>query len=593
MRMPKTAAGRAGPAGSGPAAGGPAEAATLPGRLRDRARELPGLARRNWLMTALLVAGLVLRVLAQITYRPALLYIDTLKYLYNAWPGTDPLGYKGVLKAILLVGNLQWVTAIQHVVGLGMGVAIYAVLRRRGVPRWLAAIAAAPVLLDAYELQNEQTIMPDVWFDALMVAALVVLLWQPRPSRRAIIGAGLALGLSVTIGQATEILILPVVIYLAIAVAGWWSKVRAVALMCVAFIVPILLYMSLSAAFSGHFWLSRAGTSQLYGRVAEAADCATLRIPSYERPLCPTAKQKALGADSLDHEASSPLQLYVAPAGMDQSKIISSFIKAVMVQQPLRVLEGTATDSARLFAVNRVTIPGDTPISRWQFQTSYPSLENYIRTNPQGVIILGLRVQNPPPDYVYQPLNPAYGGKAMVIRPLADFLHAYQLDGGYTPGPLYLAATVLGLLGTLSVIRRRRRSPDSPSTLLRPDGQLALACCLFFLSGAAILLFSDFTEFSWRYQLPAIMTLPPAGALGLAAIIARISRRKLAVDGPGDTDGPDAPGTAGTGTRPPGMRAAPDDSPPEGGAAGNGAAGNGAPEEAAPGATPGRATPTR
>jgi hypothetical protein len=591
MRMPKTAAGRAGSPDPGPAASGPAEAATLPGRLAARARQLPALALRNWLMTLLLLAGLVLRVLAQITYRPALLYIDTLKYLYNAWPGTDPLGYKGILKAILLVGDLQWVTAIQHLVGLGMGVAIYAVLRRRGVPRWLSAIAAAPVLLDAYELQNEQTIMPDVWFDALMVVALVVLLWQPRPTRRAIIGAGIALGLSVTIGQATEILILPVVIYLAIAVAGWWRKIRAVALMCVAFIVPILLYMSLSAAFSGHFWLSRAGTSQLYGRVAEAADCATLNIPSYERPLCPTAKQKALGADGLDHDASSPLQLYVAPAAMDQSKVISSFIHAVMVQQPLRVLQGTATDSARLFAVNRVTIPGDTPISRWQFQTGYPNLENYIRTNAQGVIILGLRVQNPPPDYVYQPLNPAYGGKAQVIRPLADFLHAYQLDGGYTPGPLYLAATVLGLLGTLSVIRRRRRSPDSPSTLLRPDGQLALACCLFFLSGAAILLFSDFTEFSWRYQLPAIMTLPPAGALGLAAIIARISRRSPAPEGA--ADGPDAPDAAGAGARPPSMRTAPDDSPPEGSAAGNGAAANGAPEEATPGASPGRAAPTR
>jgi hypothetical protein len=610
MRMPKTAAGQAGSPGSGPATAGSAEAAALPGRLRGHARQLPALARRNWLFTVLLAAGLVLRVLAQITYRPALLYIDTLKYLYNAWPGTDPLGYKGVLKAILLVGNLQWVTAIQHLVGLGMGVAIYAVLRRRGVPRWLAALAAAPVLLDAYELQNEQTIMPDVWFDALMVVALVVLLWQPRPTRRAIAAAGIALGLSVTIGQATEILILPAVIYLAVAVGGWWHKVRAVALMCVAFVLPILLYMSLSAAFNGHFWLSRAGTSQLYGRAAEAADCATLRIPAYERPLCPTAKQKALGADSLDHQASSPLQLYVAPVGMDQSKVISSFIKAVMVQQPLRVVEGTFTDAARLFTVNRVTIPGDTPISRWQFQTSYPSYQNYVRTNAQNVIILGLKVQNPPPNYVYVPLNPAYGGKASVIRPLADFLHAYQLDGGYTPGPLYLAATVLGLIGTLSLIRRKRRSA------IAADHQLALACCLFFLSAAAILLFSDFTEFSWRYQLPAIMTLPPAGALGLAVILTKISSRRkpaAAASGPADTTANAADSTAsmadstgntanstmstaadtanaGDGTansadsavaadtRPPTMRTAPDDS---------------APEEAAPGTAPGRATPTR
>jgi hypothetical protein len=579
MRMPKTATGQADSPGPGPAAAGSAGAAALGARLRggvrDVVRQAVPVARRNWLMTVLLAAGLVLRVLAQITYRPALLYIDTLKYLYNAWPGTDPLGYKGVLKAILLVGNLQVVTAVQHLVGLAMAVAIYAVLRRRGVPRWLAALAAAPVLLDAYELQNEQTIMPDVWFDALMVLTLVVLLWHPRPTRRTIVVAGIALGLSVTVGQATEILLLPVVIYVVIAVRGRWHKIRSAALMVVAFVLPILVYMSLSAAFSGHFWLSRAGTSTLYGRVAEAADCSTLNIPSYERSLCPTARQKALGTDGLDHDASSPLQLYVAPPGMSQSRVISSFIHAVVVQQPLRVLEGTAADAARLFAVTRVTSPGDTPISRWQFQTSYPSYQNYIRTNPDGVIILGLKVNNPPPDFIYQPLNPAMGGKAQVIRPLAVFLHAYQLDGGYTPGPLYLVATVLGLIGTLGLIRfrgRRRRSAPDPAGAVPPDRQLALACCLFFMSAVAVLVFSDITEFSWRYQLPAVMTLPPAGALGLAVILARIRRhrgRELAA-GPA--------GTLAAGARPPAMRAAPDES---------------SPDTATPGTTPGQATPTR
>jgi hypothetical protein len=33
-----------------------------------------------------------------------------------------------------------------------------------------------------------------------------------------------------------------------------------------------------------------------------------------------------------------------------------------------------------------------------------------------------------------------------------------------------------------------------------------------------LLLASDAFEFSWRYQLPALVTLPPAGALGIVAI---------------------------------------------------------------------------
>ena len=39
-----------------------------------------------------------------------------------------------------------------------------------------------------------------------------------------------------------------------------------------------------------------------------------------------------------------------------------------------------------------------------------------------------------------------------------------------------------------------------------------------FTSAAAVLLVSDAFEFSWRYQLPALVTLPPAAALALTAL---------------------------------------------------------------------------
>ena len=63
-----------------------------------------------------------------------------------------------------------------------MAVALYAVLLRRGAPRWVATLAAAPVLLDAYQLQLEQTIMPDVLFETMIAAGLVVLLWRRGPT---------------------------------------------------------------------------------------------------------------------------------------------------------------------------------------------------------------------------------------------------------------------------------------------------------------------------------------------------------------------------------------------------------------------------
>ena len=40
------------------------------------------LLRRHWLLTVLLTAGLILRILAQAAYRPALLFSDSVRYLY-------------------------------------------------------------------------------------------------------------------------------------------------------------------------------------------------------------------------------------------------------------------------------------------------------------------------------------------------------------------------------------------------------------------------------------------------------------------------------------------------------------------------------
>jgi hypothetical protein len=55
------------------------------------------------------------------------------------------------------------------------------------------------------------------------------------------------------------------------------------------------------------------------------------------------------------------------------------------------------------------------------------------------------------------------------------------------------------------------------------DRDAARACAFVLGSGIVVLLLADTFEFSWRYQLPAVVTLPPAGALGLL-VIARYLR---------------------------------------------------------------------
>jgi hypothetical protein len=209
------------------------------------------------------------------------------------------------------------------------------------------------------------------------------------------------------------------------------------------------------------------------------------------------------------------------------------------MQQPLRVLSAYAADVVRLFAVHRATGPGDTPVSRWQFQTSYPTYQRYIRVSPHNVIVVGLKLQDTPTaNYIYKPLDPSLGGKATVLRPLAAFLRSYQLDGGYTPGPVYLAAILVGLLGALSLARRGTPGGTENARAGPAARDLALACCLFVITAVVILLASDIPEFSWRYQLPALVTLPPAGALGIAVILAQVRSRRSLRAAAGSRPGP-------------------------------------------------------
>ena len=287
-----------------------------PGRWRAAAARL---VRRHWLALLLLAAGLVLRVLVQFAYRPALFYIDTSRYLYDA-QGMDPVGYKGPLRAILYVANFGAVAAVQHLLGLAMAVVIYVLLLRRGVSRWLAALAIAPVLLDAYQLQTEQAIMPGTWFEALIVAGLAILLWRPGPGWRPAVAAGVVLGTSATFAQVGEAMILPGVIYLLAAGGGWRRAAGRAAVFCAAFVLPIVAYCTVSYLVAGDFFLSHTGVTSFYGRAAAAADCATIRLPASERGMCPTPAQQARGPDWLEYEPGSPIRpvLRAPAAGRDR-----------------------------------------------------------------------------------------------------------------------------------------------------------------------------------------------------------------------------------------------------------------------------------
>jgi hypothetical protein len=496
-------------------------------------------------------AGLALRVLAELAYRPALLYIDSAKYLAGA-DGSEPEGYRVLLRLLDPLGGFGLVTAVQHGFGLAMAGAGYALLIRRRVPRWLAALAVAPVLLDAYQLQLEQTIMPDAAFETMITAGLVLLLWRRRPGLPLVAAGALVLGAATTIREVGAVLIVPVVIFALLIVPSplttrrWRRRAGWAALAGACFALPLVGYMTAAYGVAGHFGLARNGPGPEYGRAAAAADCATLKVPADERALCPSPALTLTlgGVDGLLNNSQSPGLSVPVPAGTSREKLLASFSLAVLRQQPLRVAAAIARDSVRLFALTRDGAPEVTSISRWQFQTSYPTY---------------------PPQFTMTVLTQLTrengGGDDLVaVEPVAAVLRDYQLHGGYTPGPLYALALAAGLGGSLSGLRRRR-------TLRATDSELAAACVLVTLSAVVLLASSDAFEFSWRYQLPAVILLPLAGALGCTAVAARIKaarNSKAARQAPvrpiaartatGGTGRRTHPASAGSGLQPPPAR---------------------------------------
>ncbi|MEU3274719.1 glycosyltransferase family 2 protein [Saccharomonospora sp. NPDC006951] len=460
--------------------------------------------RRHWLLLVLLAGGVTLRVITWLAYQPALLYIDTFRYIDNleALRPTDlnPLGYTVVLKAMLGVGNLAFAAAAQHVLGLLIAIVLYLLTLRYTSKTWLAALVAAPVLLDAYQLHIEQNLMSEVWFQALLVAALWVLLSRGEPKwwRAAI--AGVLLGAAVLTRTIGITMIVPFVLYLIMAGGAWRSKegwkrigVRAGAGL-LAFAVVLVSYAGYFKSQAGIWGLTGAQGNVLYGRAAVVADCG--KLPQEDKTLllfCPEEPLgERFGVDFYTHYRYGDPSWPTTELPPDRSKqtLADQFAKRVMREQPVDFTLAVLKDFAKNFGPVKMTSLNDVPAERWHFQTTYPYYivgENSVEMFNQTSLFFD-------------------GVTPSVNTDLATFLRNYQLHGGYLWGPALAALGLLGLLGAFGVGRARRSG-------LRSAAFLATSSGLILLLGSAAF------EFSWRYQLPALVLMPLGGALGLAAML--------------------------------------------------------------------------
>jgi len=444
---------------------------------------------RPWLVTVLALA-VAIRVAAQITYSPALLFSgDSYGYLSDAQhlhPGTwHPLGYPIFLRVLSVTHQLAMVPLVQHAMGITVGLLIYRMLAGAGVRDFGCALGAAPILLDAWQIDLEQYVMSESLFELLLFLGVYLLLRGRR--RRGLLIAGAALIACATLTRTAAAPIgLLLIAYAAMRRAGW----RNVGLAAAAFCLPLLGYAAAFDSAHGTFAITGFSGRQVYGEAATIARCDKLPRNTLDRVLCPrTPLGERAGNNQYTWDGASPLSRLpvrsrnLEPA-LEVSRLGGKFARTVITRQPLGFLRLVTTDTARYFGWGRTARPQDYQQMPWQF--------------------LGIR--EPPATWSTAVAAPGFQhptpGAESGLGPLARPLRAYQRVG-YTPG-LLLGLCVL--LAALALLRR-------------PRGVIALEASVLGIAGLVELVLPSLgAGFDYRYVLPALLFLPAAGVLAAKSL---------------------------------------------------------------------------
>jgi hypothetical protein len=464
--------------------------------IRQTLARLREVAVTHRVFLALFGIGLALRVVVAVAYDPALLRPDSVSYLRVAsrppkpWP-FHPIAYPSFLRVLPFDWSLAVIPVVQHLFGLVMATIIYATLARLGVRRWLAALAAAPVLLDAYQLNIEQHVLSETLFELFLLSACAVLLWRRPLGIVAAGGAGLLFAAAALSRSVGTFAVLPALIAAPFLAGGLPLRARLArpAILLALFALPLVGYATWFHTVHGRFTLTTYGGRFLYGRVVPFVDCTKFTVPEPEQPLCPTAPpgQRLTANQFMWSRGRSPVYRLDLPPGKTGNQVIGDFARRVVRNQPLDYLEAAGSDFLRTFAPIRQSRRDDVPLSRWQFHREYHDLGDL--------------------DWSRQGAG-AYRTKFEVARvdpTVATLLARYQRIA-YTWGPLLGLALVAALAATLGVGAAAGSGLRSGAFLFAGTGLVLLVA-----SVAA-------TAFSWRYHLPQIVLLPPAAAIAATAL---------------------------------------------------------------------------
>jgi hypothetical protein len=458
----------------------------------------------HWQFAVVAVAAVAIRCVVLLGYPPILFYSDSYNYITDAvgkYPDVIRSdGYPLMLYLLLPFRSFTLIAVVQAAMGLAIGVVIYAVLRRRGLPWWGATLAAIPVLFDVFELQLEHLVMSDVLFIFLVTMAVVALCWFDRPPLLICLVAGLLIGYAGIVRAVGEPLLVVLAVGLLLRRVNW----KRVALMLVAGALPIVGYMAWYHGFYGQYALDGSSGTFLYSRVSSFAECSKMSLPKNLKVLC-DPRPPADRPPSQQYLWSIDTPLYKMSKGNQFSKHADSmagqFAKDAILSQPVAYLKVVAHDTLHTFSWKRTQsdVTGSGPSFRFR-ETETPVWANpnlwWVNFYPSDKAALW-RYGGP------------MEGQPKVVQPWADFIEGYQKY-------FYLRGTMLGVIllaGAAGIIARWRRW-----------GGLAL---MPWAVGALLVVLPPLTAgFSYRYMIGAV----PVACLaaGLALTREARGRRKVA-----------------------------------------------------------------
>jgi len=473
-----------------------ARATARPAGLRARLR------RHRWFLAVLAVAA-ALRVTAMLGYRPALWFPDSYTYVVTALrPSPDlvrPAGYSMFLWLLEPFHSFAVVAFVQHLLGLALGVIVY-LAARRAVPRGLATVAAAPVLLDAYQIQLEHLLVSDVLF-ALLILAAVVVATRREPGT----GTGVAVGLLLAAAALTRTVGLP----LLVVFAAWFlvrarrnrgrrGRFRPLAALLVAALVPI-------GGYAAWFWQTHhrigiigANGVFLYARTMSFADCAVMRPPGDLAVLC-DPRPPALRPPSQEYIWNDDSPLVRLPGitfRASTDALAARFAVLAIRSQPLDYLASVATELGRSFTWERQVYPTREIYDLYEFPARSPEPPT---RHPATV---GYRLAEQ--EYERGPI------RTVVAEPYAGVLRAYQ-GVARLPGTVLLA--VLLVPPVAAGVRRLTGGPRYGTA----GWALPWTAALVLLTVPAAT-----AEYDHRYVLPAV----PLAFLAAAAALRAPSERR-------------------------------------------------------------------